>query len=131
MIEYLTRRPENFLYVVSRTHSKAQQQVDKYAHNPEKQTKVVELDVEKDDAQTMEQLTALVEKSNIVISLVPYTYHVKVAQICIAKKVNLITTSYISEPMKNLDEAFVFESSFCDKIFYFNLKVPNKLVLVL
>lgn len=44
------------------------------------------------------------EKVDIVISLIPYTYHVAVIQSAIRKKKNVVTTSYISPAMLELDQ---------------------------
>jgi saccharopine dehydrogenase-like NADP-dependent oxidoreductase len=46
-----------------------------------------------------------IEKADIVISMLPARFHVEVALDCIALKTNLITPSYISQEMKNLDAA--------------------------
>ena len=45
-----------------------------------------------------------IEKADLVISMLPARFHVDVAKDCIALKTNLITPSYISEEMKELDE---------------------------
>jgi len=49
-------------------------------------------------------LDAEVEKTDIVISLIPYTYHATVIKSAIRKKKNVVTTSYISPAMMELDE---------------------------
>lgn len=107
VIDHLTKRPENRLVIVSRTYDTAAEKVRKYSRSPE-QTTVVELDVEQaadeHHAQTRARLEDLIAQSDIVISLVPYTYHVLLAKICIAKRVNMVTTSYISPEMYALHE---------------------------
>ena len=45
-----------------------------------------------------------ISKVNLVISLIPYTFHAKVIKAAIGKKVNVVTTSYVSEAMIALDE---------------------------
>jgi len=50
-----------------------------------------------------EKLSLLVASHNVVVSLIPYTYHVQVAQKCILHKKNMLTTSYVSPQMKALD----------------------------
>ena len=45
-----------------------------------------------------------IEKADIVISMLPARFHIDVAKDCIALKTNLITPSYISPEMKELDE---------------------------
>ncbi|MEJ6589794.1 MAG: saccharopine dehydrogenase C-terminal domain-containing protein [Crocinitomicaceae bacterium] len=43
------------------------------------------------------------EKADLVISMLPARFHVEIARDCIALKKNLITPSYISEEMRELD----------------------------
>ena len=50
-------------------------------------------------------LAALVAGADLVVSLLPYTLHVKVAKVAIAHRVPLITTSYVSAEMRALDGA--------------------------
>ena len=54
-----------------------------------------------DDAE----LAGLVGEADLVVSLLPYTLHVKVAKVAIARRVPLITTSYVSAEMRALDGA--------------------------
>ena len=49
------------------------------------------------------KLSELVESHDIVVSLIPYTFHVQVARKCIYYKKNMLTTSYVSPQMKALD----------------------------
>ena len=58
----------------------------------------MELDVSDDT-----QLEKLVSESDLTVSLLPYTYHVKVAKLCIKHKKHLVTTSYVSDKMRALD----------------------------
>jgi saccharopine dehydrogenase-like NADP-dependent oxidoreductase len=50
-------------------------------------------------------LAACVAEADLVVSLLPYTLHVKVAMAAIAHRVPLITTSYVSAGMRALDGA--------------------------
>jgi alpha-aminoadipic semialdehyde synthase len=59
---------------------------------------VVKVDVEKDD------MTELIKQSDLVVSLVPAWMHPKIAQKCIELKKDMITASYRSPEMRNLDE---------------------------
>ncbi|MFD1615288.1 saccharopine dehydrogenase C-terminal domain-containing protein [Gelatiniphilus marinus] len=54
-----------------------------------------------DDTETLE---TLIKTHDIVVSLLPYTYHVQVAKRCIAHKTNMLTTSYVSPEMKALNQ---------------------------
>lgn len=55
-----------------------------------------------DDESTLEEM---IIKNDLIVSLLPYTHHVTVASLCILHKTNMLTTSYISDEMKTLDEA--------------------------
>ncbi len=50
-----------------------------------------------------EKLHDLVKESEVVVSLLPYIYHVEVAQVCLEYKKHLVTTSYVKENMQALD----------------------------
>ena len=57
------------------------------------------------DGLNPEQREPLVEWADLVISMLPARFHVDVARDCIKHKTNLITPSYISQEMKDLDES--------------------------
>ncbi|KAK4935915.1 saccharopine dehydrogenase (NADP+, L-glutamate-forming) [Elasticomyces elasticus] len=63
-----------------------------------KNTRPVSLDVS--DAAALD---AEVEKVDLVISLIPYTFHATVIKSAIRKKKNVVTTSYVSPAMMELD----------------------------
>ena len=50
-----------------------------------------------------ELLEAAVAKHDLVISLIPYTYHAAVIKAAIKSKTNVVTTSYVSPAMRELD----------------------------
>ena len=50
-------------------------------------------------------LDKLVDENDITVSMLPYKYHTDVAKVCIRYAKSLITTSYVQEEMKSLDEA--------------------------
>ena len=50
-------------------------------------------------------LARMVSEADVVISLLPAPLHLVVAQACIVHRRPLVTTSYVSEPMRALDEA--------------------------
>jgi saccharopine dehydrogenase (NADP+, L-glutamate forming) len=50
-------------------------------------------------------LSRRIGESDLVVSLLPYTLHVQVAKVAIARRVPLITTSYVSAEMRALDGA--------------------------
>ncbi|KAI4213724.1 MAG: hypothetical protein LQ351_003690 [Letrouitia transgressa] len=62
-------------------------------------TKAVSLDV--NDTSALEDATS---KHDVIISLIPYTYHIAVVKAAIKAKKNVVTTSYVSPAMQALDE---------------------------
>lgn len=56
------------------------------------------------DVNDKEKLDKLVSEHDIVVSLIPYVYHVEVARHCIKHKKNLVTASYVSQEMKALSQ---------------------------
>jgi saccharopine dehydrogenase (NADP+, L-glutamate forming) len=65
-----------------------------------KNTSAISLDVNDEKA-----LDAEVEKVDLVISLIPYTFHATVIKSAIRKKKHVVTTSYVSPAMEELDSA--------------------------
>ncbi|ONH64693.1 Saccharopine dehydrogenase [NADP(+), L-glutamate-forming] [Cyberlindnera fabianii] len=59
----------------------------------------ISLDVSKED-----QLDAAVSDHDLVISLIPYIYHATVVKSAIKNKKNVVTTSYISPALKELED---------------------------
>lgn len=55
-----------------------------------------------DDADALDRLVA---ESDVVVSMLPWTHHVTVADRCIAHKKHLVTTSYVSDAMRLRHEA--------------------------
>ena len=49
-------------------------------------------------------LDKLISESDIVVSLLPYVFHTKVARYCIKHKKNMVTTSYVSQEMRSLND---------------------------
>jgi saccharopine dehydrogenase (NADP+, L-glutamate forming) len=93
MIRYLLDQPEYHVIMASRTVSKAEHMIDGHP-----QGEAFSLDVNDD-----KKVEDFVSKADVVVSLLPYTYHVKVAEMCITHKKHMITTSYVSDAMKALD----------------------------
>ncbi len=60
--------------------------------------RAVSLDIEDDG-----RLASLIEASDLVVSFVPYVYHPRVARHCLARGRHLVTASYVSADMKELD----------------------------
>lgn len=64
-----------------------------------KNTKAISLDVS--DAGALDKA---VEQADVVISLIPYTFHALVIKSAIRTKTHVVTTSYVSPAMTELDE---------------------------
>lgn len=62
----------------------------------------VQFDIESADA--LEALDALVQRVDLVVSLLPYIHHVKAARVALKHKKHFCTTSYVSDEMASLDE---------------------------
>ncbi len=56
------------------------------------------LDLDQDD-----QLSRLVAGSDLVVSLLPYTFHPRIARLCLEHGRHLVTASYVSDEMAALD----------------------------
>jgi saccharopine dehydrogenase (NADP+, L-glutamate forming) len=91
-VNYLLEQKSLSVTVASRTVSKAEKLVRGHANG-----KAAAVDVENDEA-----LAALIREHDIVISLLPWIHHVKVATMCLEHGKNMVTTSYVSEGMKKL-----------------------------
>jgi saccharopine dehydrogenase (NAD+, L-glutamate forming) len=51
-----------------------------------------------------ENYPTIISESDIVVSLLPPVFHVPIAKICVELKKNLVTASYVSEEMNQLDK---------------------------
>jgi len=79
--------------VASRTVSKAEALIKGYKNGSAESLNV-------NDEKHLDQL---VKNCDLAISLVPYTYHVQIAELCIKYKKHLVTTSYVSPAMSALN----------------------------
>lgn len=93
LVRYLLDQPDFEVEVASRTVSKAVKLIDNHP-----QGKASELNLKNEEGLKDE-----ISKADIVISMVPFTFHPKVAKHCIDYNKHMVTTSYVSEVMKNLD----------------------------
>ncbi len=50
------------------------------------------------------KLENIIVKHDIIVSLLPWIYHVMVARLCVKHKKNMVTTSYVKPGMRALDE---------------------------
>jgi saccharopine dehydrogenase-like NADP-dependent oxidoreductase len=93
LVRYLLDEPDVTVVVATRTVSKAEKMIDGHPDGVAKTLNV------KDMASVEEEVKA----ADVVVSLVPYAYHVPVAKLCIKHKKQLVTTSYVSDEMHALD----------------------------
>ncbi|HOW44722.1 MAG TPA: saccharopine dehydrogenase C-terminal domain-containing protein [Candidatus Aminicenantes bacterium] len=94
-VHYLLEQKGLQVTVASRTVSKAENLVKGFANG-----RALPVDVENE-----KQLAGLIAQNDIVISLLPWIHHVKVAGLCLEHGKNMVTTSYVSEGMKKLAPA--------------------------
>ncbi|MEE9450257.1 MAG: saccharopine dehydrogenase C-terminal domain-containing protein [Ignavibacteriaceae bacterium] len=95
-VTYLLKQNDIFVTVASRTVSKAENLVKGFSNG-----KAIQLNV-----QDEENLAELIKNNDIIVSLLPWVNHQKVANLCITHEKHMATTSYVSEGMKELhDEA--------------------------
>ena len=92
-VRYLLSQPEFNITVASRTIEKAQAIVKGFSNGS-----AIPLNV-----KNTEILIELIHKNDIVISLLPWTHHVKIGELCLSQNTHMATTSYVSEDMKALD----------------------------
>ena len=94
MIDYLLDDGGIEVIMASRTVSKAEKILAK-----RKNGRAVPLLADDD-----KKLEDLISNVDIAVSLLPYTYHVKVAKICLSHGIPLVTTSYVNPQMQELDK---------------------------
>jgi saccharopine dehydrogenase (NADP+, L-glutamate forming) len=106
-VRYLLQQKNVSVTVASRTVSKAEALIQGFAKG-----KAIQLNVENED-----QLSKLIQENDIIVSLLPWIHHLKVAKLCIKYKKHMATTSYVSDDMKKLhDEATANNLLFLNEI---------------
>jgi len=93
LVRYLLDQPDFEVKVASRTVSKAEKLIDNHPRGTAQSLNL------KDE----EGLRDEIKNADLVISMVPYTFHTLVAKFCIEFKKQMVTTSYVSDEMKSLD----------------------------
>jgi saccharopine dehydrogenase-like NADP-dependent oxidoreductase len=96
LVQYLLDQPDFNVIVASRTLNKAEALVGDHPRG-----RALAFDIARDAAS----LGDLVAESDLSISLLPYIYHVQIAEQCIRHRKHLVTTSYVSDGMRALDGA--------------------------
>jgi saccharopine dehydrogenase-like NADP-dependent oxidoreductase len=93
IVTYLLDK-DYFVTVATRTRSKAEDMIQGH-----KNGEAVAWTV--DDLVKFDEM---VSSHDLVVSLLPWTYHIMVAEHCIKHKKNMVTTSYVKPEMKALDQ---------------------------
>jgi saccharopine dehydrogenase (NADP+, L-glutamate forming) len=93
-VRYLLSNKNLMVTVASRTVSKAEKLVEGFANGIAKQVLV----------ENVESVENLIKENDIIISLLPWVHHLKVANLCLKHNKHMATTSYVSEGMKKLDK---------------------------
>ncbi|RPD57107.1 Saccharopine dehydrogenase [Lentinus tigrinus ALCF2SS1-6] len=97
--EYITRRPENVLTVACRTLKSAEALA-----NGLRNTTATVLDAGSEDPEKRAALEKAIAEHDLVISLIPYSYHPNVIKAAIKGQTNVVTTSYISPAIRELED---------------------------
>lgn len=93
MVDYLLEKDYQ-VHIASRTLSKAEDLIAGHKNGKATQWTV-------EDTDTLHEM---VKSSDVVVSLLPWTCHLQVADACLQHKKHMVTTSYVKEEMKNLDQ---------------------------
>jgi saccharopine dehydrogenase-like NADP-dependent oxidoreductase len=56
------------------------------------------------DVDTEAALEALIQENDLAVSLLPYAYHPVVARLCVKHRRHMVTTSYVKDAMRALDD---------------------------
>ncbi len=94
LVRYLLEKTELQLVVADIRVAQAEKLI---AGHP--RGRAVKLDVNDEQA-----LNALISEADIVVSLLPWIFHIKVAKACLQLNKHLVTASYVKPEMKALDE---------------------------
>uniref|UniRef100_A0A673AZS3 Uncharacterized protein n=1 Tax=Sphaeramia orbicularis TaxID=375764 RepID=A0A673AZS3_9TELE len=96
VVEYLTRDETTQVTVASVLLKQAEELAAKYPN-----TIPVVLDAGSQEGH----LDTLIKDHDLVISMLPYSFHPLIAKHCIRRKVNMVTASYLSPAMKELESS--------------------------
>jgi saccharopine dehydrogenase-like NADP-dependent oxidoreductase len=94
-VRYLLEQPDFRVTVASRTVRKAEEIVQGHPRG-------AAVGLDSDDSAATE---ALIREADLAVSLLPWVYHPAVARLCVKHRVHMVTTSYVKEPMAQLDDA--------------------------
>ncbi|KAI8640529.1 Saccharopine dehydrogenase-domain-containing protein [Parasitella parasitica] len=93
LVEHLVKRPDVNVVVASNMADEAKALVENYSN-----AESVPLDI-----SNCQELSRLVSNADVVVSLVPAFLHTKVANVCIEQRKDMVTASYVSKEMEQLE----------------------------
>lgn len=96
VIEYLHRNDKYQIRVASHLKEESDRLADRYGG-----VESIYLDVN----QNEENMAALIAESDVVVSLLPYTLHGQVAKYCVEAGTHLVTASYVTDAVREFDQA--------------------------
>lgn len=99
LLEYLCRDPRILVTVVSSLEQEVEKHKQYAVQHDNLRTLIMDV------TRKHETLSKLIEESDLVVSLLPYSLHPMIAKMCIGGKTNMITASYLSPEMRDLDQA--------------------------
>lgn len=94
LVRYLLEQADFSVTVASRTVAKAEGMIEGHTRGQAAAFNI-------GDVAMLQQLVA---DHDLTVSLLPYTYHVQVARACLAHRKHMVTTSYVSDGMRELDQ---------------------------
>jgi saccharopine dehydrogenase (NADP+, L-glutamate forming) len=94
LVRYLLDAPDVRVIVASRTVSKAEALINGHSQGEARALNVRDAGA----------LRAMIPEADLAVSLLPYVYHVQVAELCLEFGKDMVTTSYVSPAMRALDE---------------------------
>lgn len=94
LVRYLLEQPDFQVRCASRTVSKAEKLIEGHPRGEAQSLNVK-------DAPAVE---GLITQADLVVSLLPWVHHMKVARLCLDRGKPMVTTSYVSKEMEQLDE---------------------------
>lgn len=98
LIHYLLSNAQRNKWKVIVADGDEQSVLEKTKHHPNAETAVI-------DISNAAERAPLVQRADIVVSLMPPHLHIHLAKDCLQYKKNLITSSYISPEIKEMDKA--------------------------
>lgn len=101
LVEYLCRDARTHVTIVSNLES----ELSSHRRHAQTHNNLTTTIMDVGAHNKRDALDKLIGDADLVVSLLPYTMHPQVARMCIGRKTNLVTASYLSPEMRELDDA--------------------------